>query len=94
MMLSDFIALLSRLLSMNFEAQILLTIAALIAGALTHKLATGIESPVALTVVSLFVLLFWGHLWEIGETFWAIIFTVCLAVVGHEAYQRLLGAYR
>ena len=89
MMVSEFIALVGRLLSMHFDVLIFITIAAVIAGALAHKLATDIESPVTLASSGLVVLLFWIHFWEIGEIFWGTLFTVSLAVVGHEAYRRL-----
>jgi hypothetical protein len=90
MMMSDFIALVGRLANMNATALIFMAIAVIIFGTITHKVATGMRSSVTLTVAGLIALLFWFHLWDTNEVLWGMIFTASIAVVGREAYQRLI----
>lgn len=94
MMVSDFIALVGNIVHSSISSLIILAIAVLITGAITHKVATSIQSGVALTVASLVVLYVWFEVWKTGPSIQGFIFTACLAVVGHEGYRRLRGAYR
>ena len=94
MMVSDFIAVVGRLVNMNISGLIMVAIISTIVGAITHRVATNIQSSLILTLVSLFALLFWVHLWDIGETMWGTLFTISIAVVGHQLYRRLLSAHR
>ncbi len=94
MMVSDFIAVVGRLVNMNISGLIMVAIISTIVGAITHRVATNIQSSLILTLASLFALLFWVHLWDIGETMWGTLFTISIAVVGHQLYRRLLSAHR
>ena len=93
-MVSDFIAVVGRLVNMNISGLIMVAIISTIVGAITHRVATNIQSSLILTLASLFALLFWVHLWDIGETMWGTLFTISIAVVGHQLYRRLLSAHR
>ena len=94
MMVSDFIAVVGRLVNMSISGLIMVAIISTIVGAVTHRVATNIQSSLILTLASLFALLFWVHLWDIGETMWGTLFTISIAVVGHQLYRRLLSAHR
>lgn len=91
MMVSDFIALVGRLVTLNVPQLILMTIAVIVTGAVTHKVAISIQSSVALTVTSLVVLLIWFQLWEAGTSIHGILATACLVVAGYDGYRRLIG---
>ena len=93
MMVSDFIELIGRLVNMSTTTLITITILSIIMGAITQKVATGIQSSVVLTVAGLVALLIWSHLWKTDETLWGVLFTVSIAVVGYELYRRLVGPY-
>ena len=90
-MVSEFITAVGRLVNMNISGRIMVAIISIVVGAVTHRVASNIQSGLALTLVSLFVLLFWGHLWDIGETMWGTFFIICTAVTGWEIYRRLIG---
>lgn len=94
MMVSDFITAVGRLINMNISGLIMVAIISTIVGAVTHRVATNIQSSLALTLASLFALLFWVHLWDIGETMWGTLFTISIAVTGWEIYQRLVTQHR
>ena len=83
MRVSDFIALVGRLVHLNITTLIAVTIASIILGAVTHRAASSIQSVITLTVASLLALMIWFRLWETGEALWRMLFTVSIAVVGH-----------
>ena len=91
MMVSDFIAVVGRLVNMNISGLIMVAIISTIVGAITHRVATNIQSSLILTLASLFALLFWVHLWDIGETMWGTLFTISIAVTGLEIYMRIIN---
>lgn len=90
MMVSDFIALVGRLVHLNITTLIFATIASIILGAATHRAATSIQSAIVLTVASLIALLIWFRLWETGEALWGTLFTVSIVVVGWIMYRRVI----
>ncbi len=94
MMVSDFIVMVGRLINTNISGLIMVAIISIIVGAVPHKVATSIQSSLILTLASLFALLFWVHLWDIGETMWGTFFTISIAVTGWEIYRRLLAKHR
>ena len=94
MMVSDFIAVVGRLVNMSISGLIMVAIISTIVGAITHRVATNIQSSLILTLASLFALLFWVHLWDIGETMWGTFFTISIAVTGWQIYLRLLAKHR
>lgn len=94
MMVSDFIALVGRLVHLNITTLIAVTIASIILGAATHRAATSIQSAITLTVASLIALMIWFRLWETGEALWGMLFTVSITVIGYELYRRLVVRYR
>lgn len=90
MMVSDFFTIVGRLVNMNISGLIMVAIISTVAGAVTHRVATNIQSSLALTLASMFALLFWVHLWESSEPMWGTLFTISIAVVSLEIYHRLI----
>ena len=94
MMVSDFIALIGRLVHLNITTLIAGVIASIILGAVTHRAASSIQSGVALMVLCLVALLFWLHLWNEVEMMTLLLATVCVVIAGYEGYVRLIHGYR
>lgn len=91
MMISDFVALVGRIMGLETSGLITMIIIALIVGTMTHKVVSGFQSIVVLTVVNLVVLLTWFEVWRSSATLLVgIMATVCLAVAGHCLYRRML----
>ena len=91
MMISDFVALVRRIMSLETSGLITMIIIALIVGAIAHKVVSGLQSIVVLTVVNLVVVLIWFEAWQPSATLLVgVMATVCLAVTGHCLYQRML----
>lgn len=90
MMVSEFVALVSRMLKMDSGAIIALVMASIILGAIAHRIAQSIESGLLLTLGNLLLLLVWLSMWSQGSSLGGILLTVCLAVTGHRLYRWVL----
>lgn len=90
MMVSDFVALVRRMMGMETPGLIAMVIISLIVGAVTNKVASSLQSAVVLTVANLVVLLIWFEVWQSGSSLGAVVLTVCLAVTGHGLYRRMV----
>ena len=91
MMISDFVALVRRIMSLETSGLITMIIIAIIVGAITHKVISGLQSIVVLTVVNLVALLVWFEVWQSSEILLVgITATVCLAVAGQWLYRMML----
>ena len=91
MMVSDFIALVGRIVGLETSGLITIIIISLIVGTITHKVVSGLQSIVVLTVVNLVALLVWFEVWQSSEILLVgITATVCLAVAGQWLYRMML----
>ncbi|MFZ3047980.1 MAG: hypothetical protein WA151_18860 [Desulfatirhabdiaceae bacterium] len=89
MTVSDFVALVKHLLNMDMAGLITLIIIAVVAGAITQKVVSGLQSVVVLMVANLIALLVCFEAWQTGTPLGWVVSSVCLAVAGHGLYQRV-----
>jgi hypothetical protein len=90
MMISDFVTLIKRVVSMEMSGIITMIIIALIVGAITHRVVSGLQSAVVLTVANLVMLLIWFEVWRSSTLLVGVVSTVCLVVSGNGLYRRML----
>ena len=90
MMFSDFVALVRRIMSLETSGLITMIIIALIVGAIAQRVVSGLRSTVVITVANLVMLLIWFEVWRSNTLLVGVVSTVCLAVVGHGLYRRML----
>lgn len=91
MMVSEFVALVSRMLKMDSGAIIILVMTSIILGAISHRIVLSIESGLLLTLGNLLLLMVWLSVWSQGSSLGGILLTVCLVVTGHRLYLWVLG---
>ena len=93
MMVSDFVERIAAVLSLNMTGIVITIIASVVFGAVTHKVASGIESHVVFTVCALLLYLFWYAGMNDSMPVMQVALTVSLVVAGREGYKRLLGLF-
>ena len=93
MMVSDFVERMAAILSLNMTGIIITVIVSVVFGAVTHKVATSIQSHVVYTVCALLLYLFWYDGMNDSIPVMQVAMTVSLVVAGREGYKRLLGRY-
>lgn len=93
MMVSDFVERIAAVLSLNMTGIVITIIASVVFGAVTHKVASGIESHVGFTVCALLLYLFWYAGMNDSIPVMQVALTVSLVVAGREGYKRLLGRF-
>lgn len=91
MMVSDFVERMAAILSLNMTGIVIMIIASVVCGAVTHKVAASIQSHVVFTVCALLLYLFWYAVMNDGIPVMQIALTVSLVVAGREGYSRLIG---
>jgi hypothetical protein len=94
MMVSDFVARIVDVLNLNMTGIVITTIASVVFGAVTHKVAESIQSNVVFTVCALLLYLFWHAGLNDSIPVMQVAMTVSLVVTGREGYTRLVGRYR
>ena len=93
MMVSDFVSRIADAISLNMTGIVITVIASLVLGAITHKVASNIESHIVFTICALLLYLFWYAAMNDSIPVMQVAMTVSLVVAGREGYKRLLGRY-
>lgn len=90
-MVSDFVARIVDVVNLNMTGIVITIIVSVVFGAVTHKVASGIESHVVFTVCALLLYLFWYAGMNDSTPVMQTAITVSLVVAGREGYKRLRG---
>ena len=93
MMVSDFVSRIADVISLNMTGIIITVIMSVVLGAVTHKVASNIESHIVFTICALLLYLFWYAAMNDSIPVMQVAMTVSLVVAGREGYKRLLGRY-
>lgn len=91
MMVSEFVALVSRLLNLSDKALILLMITSLLAGAAVYRIVKVFRNLYTLLLWNLVLLMFWLSSLEYADTPIGVWLTACLALSGFRLYKHLVA---
>ncbi len=91
MMVSDFIALVAQITNLNATGLVLTVILSLVLGAVTHKVASGIDNNIIFIVGALLLYLFWFAAMNDSFLPVKVAMTACLVVVSRIGYKKILG---
>ena len=94
MMISDFVALVAQITNLNATGLVLTVILSLALGAVTHKIASGIDNNIVFIVGALLLYLFWYSAMNESVLPMKVAMTACLVVISMEGYKKLLGRGR
>jgi hypothetical protein len=90
MMISDFVAVVTEITNLNMTGLVLTVILSLVLGAVTHKVASGIDNNIIFVVGALLLFLFWYSVMNDGTLPVKVSMTVCLVVVFRNYYRRIV----
>lgn len=89
-MVSDLVERVSNVINLNMTGIIITIIVSVVLGAVTHKVASSIQSHVVFTICTLLLYLFWYEAMNDSIPVMQVAMSISLVVAGREGYRRLL----
>jgi hypothetical protein len=90
MMVSELFAFIGQIVHMNFGGQVVITTGTLLAASFVYRFTRNLDSSIWLSVIGLVLMSITLEVIHTRDIMWSVILTTCLAVVGYEAYRRLI----